>query len=87
MNKEQAASLWAQVQENQRKLRSCKGHKFGDVLGSTTIPTNPSFECKMCGGYMKAHDIYIYALGYKAGGGNPDNVARFVEGESLNDIN
>lgn len=84
MNKEQSQALWVQVQDNQKKLKACPAHKFGDVLGSMTAPPRPGFECKMCGGFMSSHNIYIYTLGYKAGGGNPDDVARFVDGESLN---
>lgn len=87
MHESHYKNLWEQVQENQKKLRSCRAHKFGNVLGSTTAPTRPGFQCKMCGGFMSSHNIYIYALGYKAAGGNPDDVARFVDGESLNDLN
>lgn len=77
-------SLWEQVKANQDKLRSCPAHKFGKVLGARNNPPS-GYPCENCKGYMSAHNIYIYTRGFKAAGGNPDNVALFFDGSSLNE--
>lgn len=83
MNKQDAMVLLKQVQENQAKLNSCPGHKFGDVLGDKTKLVSHTFTCQVCGGTMRAASIYIYAKGYKAAGKDPDDVARYVDGVSI----
>ena len=84
ISKETAQKIWEQVKENLSKLNSCSSHTFGDVLGGKEM-THQSFPCKKCGGLMRSHDIFVYTKGYKAAGGNPDDVARFVDGSSLNE--
>lgn len=83
MNKQEAHSLLREVRENQDRLRNCKVHSFGPVLGDKVTPLGNRYQCKKCLGNMKSHDIYVYAQGFHAAGGNSDEVATFVDGTSL----
>lgn len=64
--------IFEQVKQNQAKLKGCKRHRFGIIAHvGRSLDTH---ECLECGGSMKFHDIYVYSLGYKANGGNPDDI-------------
>lgn len=88
MNKNEALSLWESVKENSRKLKECKKHFFGGVIGDgvSTGYTSPSArkrKCSNCGGLMEDQAVITYVRGFKAAGGNPDEIARYVDGESV----
>lgn len=86
MNKDEAQDLWQKVKENSQKLKECTRHCFGDVVGDIS-KQSPLFGikrvCKTCGGEMEDRNVILYIRGYKAAGGNPDDVARYCDGESI----
>lgn len=86
LTKDEARALMAQIKENHRKLNSCPKHVFGDVVGAGAFeqPRNSRERiCTSCGGEMADLKIILYVRGYKAAGGNPDDVARYCDGESI----
>lgn len=88
MNKNEALSLWESIKENSRKLKECKKHSFGSVIGNgvSTGYASPSArkrKCVNCGGLMEDQAVITYVRGFKAAGGNPDDIAKYVDGESV----
>ena len=85
-SKNEARAIMAQIKENHRKLNSCPKHVFGDVVGAGGFEQPRSARerlCACCGGKMDDLKIVLYVRGYKAAGGNPDDVARYCDGESI----
>jgi hypothetical protein len=63
-------ALLAEVQENARRLRGCALHRFAAVdrkLGQ-------KFECLECGGTIDGVRLLFYIDGYKAAGGDPNDI-------------
>lgn len=88
MNNEEARSLMRDIRENAEKIRKCSQHVFGDVLGGpdnegSVYNYNARRTCMECGGTMKETEIVNYARGYKAAGGDPDDIAMFYDGSSI----
>lgn len=79
ISKEEARKMLDEVRENARRLYSCPRHSFGIVL-SGHIKNN--HVCRNCCGNMSERDIILYARGYKAAGGNPNDVGRFIDPEN-----
>ena len=75
MNKDDFARIFADVKQNQHRLNRCDRHLF-PALTIEEIRT-PGFktECIRCQGRMSPNDVRLYAIGYKAAGGDPDVVA------------
>lgn len=74
---EDAKSLMQEVQENRRKLDSCRAHRFQLPDTYTAGMYTMRFPCINCGGLMQYRDIKIYCDGYIAAGGR----ATLVMGE------
>lgn len=68
--------LWEEVKENRRKLDSCKVHDFGKLPEEFT--PSRRFVCKNCGGAMTVCEVMSYASGYRAAGGDPNNILKGV---------
>ena len=88
MDKSEAFELLEQIKANRLKLNSCARHEFGKVVGDRSGGPSPRQNmrtCAVCGGTMDDRDVVLYARGYKAAGGNPDDVMKFVDGDSLNE--
>ena len=66
-------NLMAEIMANRKKLDECKVHSFGEI-GEPPYKLNMRLTCKHCNGMMKAIDAYQYVLGYKAAGGNPNDI-------------
>lgn len=86
MDRNEAASLLKHVQDNHARLNGCPVHKFGKVVGGRAL--GQSFlqnkrTCENCGGEMPDPNIILYAKGYKAAGGNPDDIGLFIDGQAL----
>lgn len=64
--------LFAQVKENQLRLRGCVRHAFGLVVWPGNF--NRTAVCAACGGKMSISDIRLYAAGYVAHGGAESDV-------------
>lgn len=76
-------ALWKAVKANRAKLDACPRHYFGNVGEGDYSQPKKKRVCANCGGEMNDRDIITYARGYKAAGGNPDDVGKFYNGESL----
>ncbi len=67
------AEAFMRIKENIAKLDNCVKHKF-------TLDAEPPYQfgmkltCENCQGEMKAVDAFRYVQGYKAAGGNPNEV-------------
>lgn len=86
MDKSEAANLLKEIKANHAKLNSCSKHEFGKVIGDRTngYSTRQNMRtCSRCDGKMDDSQIILYAKGYKAAGGNPDDIGQFIDGESL----
>lgn len=66
-----AARIMAEVKANLAVLRGCKKHSF--VIPYTVTP-GLKLTCLCCGGTLRLIDAMRYAEGYKAAGGNADEV-------------
>ena len=86
MDRSEAATLLQQIRENRLKLDSCTRHDFGKVVGDRACGSSPRHNmrtCRRCEGQMEDRDVIIYAKGYKAAGGNPDDIGLFCDGQAL----
>lgn len=63
-------SLWAEVQENSRKLRECLRHHFS----FETVTIGQRINCDNCGGFLRLTDIGQYIAGYVAAGGTAADI-------------
>lgn len=68
-----AKTLFAQITENNRLLRSCRAHRFVVVPYHIGIYVQ-RFACANCSGTMRYDDIRTYADGFVAGGGHIKDV-------------
>jgi len=59
-------AIWKEVQENQKKIRTCKRHYFGAV---GPLKLGQKLTCQNCGGVMNLVDVGSYIRGYEAAGG------------------
>lgn len=72
MNPEESRELLAKVQANRARLDGCARHRF--EIGDPPYRFGQKFECVNCGGEMDAVQAFRYCQGYKAAGGNPNDV-------------
>ena len=63
-------ALWSEVQENFRKMRECRRHRFEHQ----TVTLGMKINCLNCGGYLRLTDIGQYIAGYKAAGGDAADI-------------
>ncbi len=68
--RKEVSAIWVEVQENQRKLNSCKKHRFEG--GAAKM--GQKFGCLECGGTLGLTDIGYYVKGYVAHGGNVNDI-------------
>ena len=72
--------LWEQVKANRAKLDACPRHRFD----SRPVKMGQKVVCLECGGETGLVDIGYYLKGYRAAGGNPDDVwPGFFDGKSV----
>lgn len=66
-------ALFAEIQENHRKLRECQRHRFETI----PVPCLPMerLTCAACGGNEQADKVFVYVRGFIAAGGDPLVVA------------
>lgn len=65
-------ALLAEVQANRAKIDSCARHRF--EIGDPPYRFGAKFERTNCGGTMDAVQAFRYCQGYKAAGGDPNDV-------------
>lgn len=86
MDKSEATDLMKQIKANHASLNSCPKHAFGKVVGDRSGGYSPRQNmriCQNCGGSMEDRDVILYAKGYKAAGGDPDDIGLFCDGQAL----
>lgn len=71
------AEIWALAKANRVRLDECPKHFFD--LGEPPFALGSKCRCVNCGGIMDLTAINQYARGYKAAGGNPNDVVRDFE--------
>lgn len=76
ISEERKAQLFAEVQQNQKTLESCKQHNFSDIPEPRKLHLLASFKCANCGGKMRKIDAFNYTLGFEAAGGDPNKIIR-----------
>lgn len=64
-------ALWDQVKENYRKICECPRHRFAYV---GAVKLGQKFQCQACGGTMGLIGIGDYIAGYKAAGGDVNDI-------------
>ena len=62
--------LLAEIRENRDRLRNCPCHRFVDQKANL----GKKVECAECGGRMCLTELGGYMSGYKAAGGNPNDL-------------
>lgn len=69
-DQESRALILAELQDNQNRLDECKRHYWPSMeytIGAVCV-------CANCGGCMKVVEAAEYLNGYRAAGGNPNDV-------------
>lgn len=67
---EEFRKILAEIKANSAKLDSCKLHKF-DRLERTP---GKKFTCQNCDGEVNVTFVHAYIQGYKAAGGDPNDI-------------
>lgn len=63
-------SILKSIRANSKKLQECKCHKFS----GERMPPGNNYTCLNCGGEMKGRDVLFYIEGYKAAGGDCNDI-------------
>ena len=63
-------SIWEEVKANRAKLDACARHRFLPV----PVKMGDKVTCVVCGGILSLSALDSYVRGYKASGGNPDDI-------------
>jgi hypothetical protein len=63
-------SIWAEAKANVAKLDTCPRHRFT----STPVKLGDKFICLACGGTVGLTDLGNYIRGYRAHGGDADDI-------------
>lgn len=72
MNRKQINDLWEAIKANRKRLDECPKHRFD--LGEAPYRINQRATCLNCHGEMELNAINQYRLGYRAAGGNPNDI-------------
>lgn len=64
-------SVLADAVANRKRLLACPRHQFEPATLESRYARH---ECLQCGGLMRLSDIGNYTRGYRAAGGDPDDV-------------
>lgn len=64
------AVILAEIKENRQRLDECPRHYWPTM----TCAIDAVCMCANCGGYMKVLEAAEYLNGYRAAGGNPNDV-------------
>lgn len=62
--------IFRQVQDNRVKLNGCAAHR----VDPGKYKLGQKMECENCHGTMNGPDFVLYAKGYAAAGGDPNDV-------------
>lgn len=70
--KNEHSQLFAFVKANRAKLDACARHRF--EMGDPPYRFGMKLTCTNCGGTIDAVQAFVYTQGYKAAGGDPNDV-------------
>jgi hypothetical protein len=70
MPRAEILSLWEEVKVNMAKLNACPRHRFTPV----PVKLGDKFTCTVCGGVTGPTDLGNYIKGYRAHGGDADDI-------------
>jgi hypothetical protein len=65
--------IYRRAHDNREKLNACDRHLF-DTPFPIPVPFGTKLSCSRCGGRMAADAVFEYINGYKAAGGDPNDV-------------
>jgi hypothetical protein len=66
------AAILAEIKANRAKLDGCAKHRFD--IGNPPYRFGTKLTCQNCGGVLDAVHAFSYTQGFKAAGGNPNDV-------------
>jgi hypothetical protein len=72
------SDLFKEVKANQKKLDECPKHLFNLNLPQP-YTIGQKLVCQNCGGQLDAVKAFYYTKGYKAAGGNPNDIIQGFE--------
>lgn len=72
-------ALWNEVKENLRKIRTCPRHRFESITQNVLV--GQKYQCQNCQGQMGLVSIGDYIAGYKAAGGDVNDIWPGYEGK------
>lgn len=72
ITKTEAAAILDAIKANRTKIDGCAKHLF--PMGDPPYPFGMKLTCTNCGGTMDSIQAFRYTQGYKAAGGNPNDV-------------
>lgn len=72
MNREQTNALWEAIKANRKRLNECPKHRF--EIGEPPYRLMQKATCLHCHGEMELTTIDEYLRGYRAAGGNPNDI-------------
>lgn len=71
LSKTEIVDIWNDVKANRKKLASCRAHRFE---GGPIEKLGAKYTCSRCGGEETLTRISDYIEGFKAAGGNADDI-------------
>ena len=74
VSKPELKTLWDEVKANLQRLHTCPKHHFPPESLSEKRVSGREYTCSVCGGTMKLSEAAEYIRGYKAAGGNPNDI-------------
>lgn len=69
-----ASQMLAEIKQNHRNLNRCPQHLFPFKESNL----GQKHSCANCGGTMRLTEISYYCRGYKAAGGDPNEICPFL---------
>ena len=69
-SREEILSIWEEVKANKARLDACPRHRFTPV----PVRLGDRFTCTACGGVVNLADLGNYVKGYRAAGGDPNDI-------------
>lgn len=69
--------IWKSVKENRNKLDACTRHNF--TIKNVPMELGAKVKCNNCGGWLDLTRVNDYCRGYKAAGGNPNDIVEGFE--------
>lgn len=69
--RDEIVAMWEAVKKNNATLDACPRHQFDAAL---VVKMGDKVKCNQCGGTLPLTAISYYIRGYRAAGGNSDDI-------------